>query len=71
MASTTYTALDGQTVDEIAWGAYGTLDGGIVEQIYAANPGLADQGPILAYGPTITLPTISGASTTQGVRLWD
>lgn len=71
--ATTYTSIDGDTVDYIAFNYYGFTSGGIVEQIYAANPGLADKGPILKNGVTVKLPDLAGAvsTTTKGVRLWD
>lgn len=67
-----YTSTDGDMVDEIAWRYYGTTAGGQVESVLAANPGLADYGPILPAGVTITLPDVTtAAQTSQGVKLWD
>lgn len=68
---TTYTTSDGDVVDEIAFNFYGTTDGGVVEQLMAANPGLSANGPILPRGLTITLPDIETTQKVQGVRLWD
>jgi len=71
MSTVTYTTRDGDTVDSIAYGYYGTLDGRQYEQIYAANPGLADGDPVLSMGTVIILPDLTTAQTAQGVRLWD
>ncbi len=67
---TTYRTSDGDMVDEIAFKQYGTTAGGVVEKLLAANPGLADQGPLLPAGIIITLPPIDKAKKLQGVRLW-
>lgn len=66
-----YKTSDGDTVDYIAWKVYGTQAGRVTEQVLEANPGLADQGPILPAGLTITLPDIAQPAPVQGVRLWD
>jgi phage tail protein X len=71
MATTTYTTKDGDVVDAIAYQYYGTLDGRVVEQVLAANKGLADYGPILGAGIVIVLPAITKDSTNQAVKLWD
>lgn len=67
------TAMQGDTVDLICHRHYGKT-AGITEQIYAANPGMADLGPILPLGTLVTLPDLS---TTQAdthrplINLWD
>jgi phage tail protein X len=67
-----YTSTDGDMVDEVAWRYYGTTDSGQVESVLAANPGLADYGPLLPAGVVITLPdATTAAQTSQGVKLWD
>lgn len=64
-------AVQGDTVDAIAWRYYGRT-AGVVEQILQANPGLADQGPVLANGTLVTLPTAPATpENTQGLNLWD
>lgn len=70
MTTKIYTTAAGDTVDAIAYAYYGTLDGRIYEQVYEANPGLADRGPVLPIGVKITLPDISTATTDSGVNLW-
>lgn len=69
--SQTYRTSDGDTADYIAWKYYGTQDGQVVEQLLAANPGLADRGPVLPLGLLVTLPDIQPATAAQVVRLWD
>ncbi|WP_337881776.1 tail protein X [Chromobacterium haemolyticum] len=67
------TALQGDTVDLICHRHYGRT-AGITEAVYAANPGLADIGPVLPIGTLVTLPDITTkpAETTQPlVNLWD
>lgn len=65
-----YRTSDGDTVDYIAWKYYGTTEGRTVEQVLAANKGLADRGPILPAGVLITLPDIDPTAKTPAVRLW-
>lgn len=67
---TTYLTRDGDMADEIAFKQYGTTDGGVVEKLLAANPGLAAFGPLLPQGVIITLPEIDVVQKTQGVTLW-
>lgn len=69
--SQTYLTSDGDTADYIAWKYYGTQDGKVVEQLLAANPGLADRGPVLPAGLQVTLPEIVLETAEQSVRLWD
>ncbi|SOZ37705.1 tail protein X [Cupriavidus neocaledonicus] len=69
--ATEYLTRDGDTPDQIAWNYYGTRDGLVVERLLDANPGLADRGPLLPAGVTITLPDLPTPATEQGVRLWD
>ena len=65
--ATTYTTKDGDTVDYICAKFYGATDGGRVEAVFAANPGLADipltpgavPGPELPAGIKITLPVVA------------
>lgn len=67
-----YETKDGDTVDYIAWKQYGRTDSGIVEQVLAANQGLADVGPILPAGMMIIFPEVKPTQkTTAKVKLWD
>lgn len=69
--SAQYVTKDGDMADAIAWNYYGTRDGQATEQLLAANPGLADYGPLLPAGVTITLPDITPQSTDNPIKLWD
>lgn len=67
------TAMQGDTVDLICHRHYGNT-AGITEAVYAANPGLADLGPVLPIGTPITLPdmpTQPAGATRQQIQLWD
>jgi phage tail protein X len=65
-----YTTQANDMVDTIAYKTYGAT-AGYTEAILAANPGLADEGPLLPAGITITLPDLSDqALQIQTVKLW-
>ncbi|WP_292959702.1 tail protein X [Novosphingobium sp. UBA1939] len=66
-------ACQGDTLDLICWRTLGTTAGGIVEQAYELNRGLADSGVILAEGTMVTLPDppASNAATLETVNLWN
>lgn len=66
-----YKTSEGDTADYIAWKQYGTTDRLVVEQLLAANKGLADLGPLLPANVLVTLPEIDTTEKTAGVRLWD
>lgn len=70
MAST-YITRDGDTVDAIAWKFYGSTANRVVEQVLAANRGVADHGPTLPAGVRLTLPDVQAPAKSQGVKLWD
>lgn len=67
----TYRTREGDTLDWICWKRYGRTTGRVVEAVLAANPGLADRGPVLPAGIDITLPVLQLAQQTRGIRLWD
>jgi phage tail protein X len=70
--ATEYVTKDGDTADLIAWNYYGTRDGLVTEQLLEANHGLADYGPLLPAGITVTLPDLATpAATDNTIRLWD
>ncbi|MGN2381297.1 tail protein X [Pseudomonas juntendi] len=59
------------TVDALCWRHYGRT-AGVVEAVLDANPGLADQGPVLPAGLLVTLPEQQmTAPEQQMVSLWD
>ncbi|WP_223563875.1 tail protein X [Pantoea agglomerans] len=63
-------AQQGDTVDEICQRYYGRT-GQAVELVYAANPGLAESGPVLPHGCEVTLPDPPESSAGETVNLWD
>lgn len=65
-----YTCKDGDMLDRICWKHY-DRQSGAVEPVLAANPGLADHGPVLAAGQIINLPELPDSDTQSVVRLWD
>lgn len=67
----TYITSEADTVDLIAWRYYGSTSNRVTEQVLEANPGLADYGPELPAGLTVTLPAIAAPTKTTGVKLWD
>lgn len=69
--TTTYTTREGDSVDYVAWKFYGATTNQVVETVLEANPGLADRGPILPAGVSITLPEITAPARSLGVKLWD
>jgi phage tail protein X len=70
--TTTVTALDGETVDEICW-RYLSATAGVTEQVLDLNPGLAALGPNLPAGTPVILPDPTGANTAtiDLDQLWD
>ncbi len=68
---TTVIANQGDTVDAICWRYYGRT-AGVTEAVLAANPGLADLGPVIPHGTAVTLPDAAPqAEQRQVVNLWD
>lgn len=71
-ATTSATAREGETVDEVCWRVLGRT-GGVTEQVLALNPGVAALGPKLPGGTVLALPDQAAAQTAtrQTVQLWD
>lgn len=63
-------AQQGETVDEICFRHYGRTQQ-VLEQVYAANRGLAEQGPVLPHGYPVELPALSAAAAKETLNLWD
>ncbi len=65
------TTQNNDTVDEICWRIFGR-SAGISEQVYDNNMGLAELGPVLPDGVTITLPefTESAPKKREIIQLW-
>ena len=68
--ATTYITVQDDRLDRICQRHYGACRG-VVEQVLAANPRLADQPPLLPAGVRIRLPEISPSRERPQVRLWD
>lgn len=66
-----YETRDGDMMDEIAFRLYGSASAEAVQQIMAANPGIADTGPELPAGMVLEIPELAAPAAQQGVRLWD
>lgn len=66
-----YISKDGDSVDEITWKQYGTRAGLVLEKVLDANPGIADYGPVLPAGLSITLPVINEPVAQKSIKLWD
>lgn len=66
------TAQEGETVDALCWRVLGRTRA-VCEQVLAANPGLADYGPLLPAGLQVTLPDAAALArpTREIVQLWD
>jgi phage tail protein X len=68
--TTTVHAQQGDTLDALCWRVYGRTTG-VVEAVLAANPGLADHGPVLPHGTPVRLPDQpAAAEQRQQVNLW-
>lgn len=63
-------AIQGDTVDAICQRVYGRT-AGVTEAVLAANPGLADFGPVLPHGTELDMPDISPQPAIRMVQLWD
>lgn len=66
-----YRTKDGDVLDEICAKNYGDTPFS-VEEVLAANPGLAAHGPVLHSGILIELPVIEDTALGKPtIRLWD
>ena len=67
-------AQQGDTIDLLCWRHLGTTTG-MTEQVFALNPGLSLQGPILPMGTAVDLPALpssqSIATERPLIQLWD
>ncbi|MDR3432067.1 MAG: tail protein X [Rouxiella aceris] len=63
-------AQQGDSVDALCWRYYGRTES-VVEQVYAANAGLADVGVILPHGYPLELPELPLSAVRETVQLWD
>ena len=59
------------SVDALCWRHYGRT-AGVTEAVLAANPGLADHGPVLPQGLEVNMPEAqASAHQRQMVNLWN
>lgn len=71
---TSVTARQGDTLDLLCWRHLGVTAGGLVEQAFELNRGLAEAGDTIAEGSVVVLPDFTAApavSTLETVNLWD
>lgn len=69
--SQTYRTKDGDMLDAICFERYGSTYG-TVEAVLAANPGLAELGPVYEAGLDIELPdAVASATTKTTFALWE
>lgn len=65
----TYQMKEGELVDEVCQRYYGYTSGA-VEQVYLANPNLADLGEIPGVGVVLVLPDLAPPVSTDQIQLW-
>lgn len=66
-----YRTKDGDVLDQLCAKHYGDAPHR-VEDVLAANPGLAAHGPVMASGLLITFPVVEDtAEERPTIRLWD
>ena len=66
----TYTTRENDVLDEIVWRYYGSQDNRLLEFVLDANRGLADYGPQLPTGLTITMPDAPTPEPTKSLQLF-
>ncbi len=65
-----YATIDGDTVDDIAYGYYGE-NTNHTEAILAANPRLAEAGPVLPAGMVVKIPVVRPTTVpAPTISLW-
>ena len=60
----------GDVLDALCWRRYGRDAAKDVPAVLAANPGLADAGPVLPAGLVVDLPDLPAPAARPAVRLW-
>ena len=65
-------AMQGETLDALCFRALGRT-AGVTEAALAANPGLADVGPVMPHGYAVNLPDTTQATQSEAalVQLWN
>lgn len=66
----TYTTRENDVLDEIVWRYYGRQDNGLVEAVLEANRNIADAGPIMPAGLTLTMPPAPPPKPAQRLQLF-
>jgi phage tail protein X len=66
----TYNTRENDVLDEVVWRYYGSQDNGLLEAVLEANRGLADYGPVLPTGLTITMPDAPTSEPTKRLQLF-
>lgn len=67
-----YIVSDGDTLESIVWKQYARRDAAAINQVLAANMGIADLGPELPAGWVVALPDLAQVkSETAVLRLWN
>lgn len=64
-----YHTKQGDVLDAIVWKHYGGQTGAL-EQVLAANKGLASRGAVLPVGVLVLLPEVQRVEVKDAVRLW-
>ncbi len=65
-------SIEGDTADLIARREMGSEGEGATERLLAANPGLAETGPVLPRGTLVQVPERPAApAIAPQIRLWD
>lgn len=67
----TVNTLAGDTLDLVAYRAFGRVDSEMLTALYALNPDLIGLGPILPPRTTVRLPEVVQAPVSTKVQLYD
>jgi phage tail protein X len=64
---------EGMMVDAMVWRRFRKPMPGLVERVLAMNPGIAEFGPYLPVGTSVTIPIDdqTGPKVVEVVKLWD
>lgn len=65
------TAGQGETVDLMVWRHYGRIWPGLVEAVYAANPGLGALHAIIPIGTRVRMPAYQEPRRARMIRIYD
>lgn len=63
-------ASQGDTLDALCYRHYGRTEG-VVEAVFAVNPGLAELGAVLPHGTAVELPVVESSTASETLNLWD